>query len=444
MSESSLLSILVIGDLMLDRYWHGATSRISPEAPVPIVHVRGDHTSPGGVGNVALNIHALGGQVILLGVSGDDAAGDDLIRQLDRSGIELFIQRDPNIETIVKLRVMSKHQQLIRLDFEKKYCVSHRTALHADFQANVAKAKLVVLSDYGKGTLIDPQAFIQSATKAGVPVLVDPKGRNFSRYRGATILTPNYQEFCAVVGECESDEEMVAKAKAFLQDYDIEALLITRGAQGMSLFRQDDEYHLAALAHEVYDVTGAGDTVIAALAAALVAGKEMREAMHLANTAASIAVTHLGAVSVTQKELQTTLAHHQYRAKGILSAEQLSLAITRTRQRGERIILVHGCFDVIHSELIDLFQRAKGSGGRLLALVDEAADLHTQAQRMRVLAGLAPIDWVVSSSGTSFDQWITQIAPDEIIAAKEYEITGIYLEKADAGKKIAQILETVT
>ena len=146
-------------------------------------------------------------------------------------------------------------------------------------------------------------------------------------------MTPNYQEFCAVVGECESDEVIVAKAKAFLQDYDIDALLITRGAQGMSLFSQDDEYHLAALAHEVYDVTGAGDTVIAALATALVAGKEMREAMHLANTAASIAVMHLGAVSVTHKELQTALANHQYRAKGILNVEQLNLAIARTRQR---------------------------------------------------------------------------------------------------------------
>jgi len=306
-----------------------------------------------------------------------------------------------------------------------------QAVLLLSFQVQLAEAKLVVLSDYAKGTLDDPQPFIALAKAANIPVLVDPKTCDFSRYRGATLLTPNYEEFTAVVGGCNTDEEMVLKAQQLLCTYHIDALLITRGARGMTLVNKDGStYHLPALAHEVYDVTGAGDTVIAVLAAALATGADNAYAMSLANTAASVTVTRLGAVSISCNELQEMLTNHQRRVTGMLTDEQLLFAVQEARRQGERIVVVAGRFDVLHSGLVDLLQRAKDPEERLLVIVNDDVGVHTVSQRMRVLAGLTAVDWVVSSDRESLKQWIKRLVPDQFISAEACEM-GNLISHAD-------------
>ena len=262
--------VLTIGDVMLDRYWHGGTSRISPEAPVPVVKVEQEEGRAGGAGNVALNIAALGGTAVLVGLAGQDEPGDILERQLAEAGVDCRLVRQPVFPTITKLRIISRHQQLIRLDFEDGFPGVDENALMLAFSSAMDSCDLAVLSDYGKGTLVKVEDFIQAARAVDRPVLIDPKGRDFSRYRSATLITPNLSEFEAVVGRCPDEAAIVERGQRLLDSLDLQALLITRGEHGMSLLQCDREpHHLPAQAREVFDVTGAGDTVIATLATAL-------------------------------------------------------------------------------------------------------------------------------------------------------------------------------
>jgi len=258
--------VLVVGDIMLDRYWSGPTQRISPEAPVPIVKIHQDEDRPGGAANVALNIASLNGQVTLLGITGKDEASTTLQTQLSSMNIACeFIQAETH-PTITKLRIMSRNQQLLRLDFEESFTELDKYPLLERTEALITQHDLLLLSDYNKGTLSDVQALIKVAKTHNIPVLVDPKGTDFSRYHGATLLTPNLAEFEAVVGHCNSEAEIVSKGQALLAALDLTAMLVTRSEQGMTLLRRDQaEFHLPTQAKEVYDVTGAGDTVIATL-----------------------------------------------------------------------------------------------------------------------------------------------------------------------------------
>jgi D-beta-D-heptose 7-phosphate kinase/D-beta-D-heptose 1-phosphate adenosyltransferase len=268
--------VLVVGDVMLDRYWHGATSRISPEAPVPVVHVGQSEERAGGAANVALNIVALGAQTCLLGVTGDDEPADSLETLLSATGIDCHFQKIADTPTVTKLRVISRHQQLIRLDFEDGFDAIDGAALMDSYRQELDSCDVVVLSDYGKGTLADIEPLITLARAAGKPVLIDPKALDFSRYRGATLITPNMAEFELVAGRCDSEQALIEKGNRLLEQYDLEALLVTRGEHGMTLLRRDSpEFHLPTQAREVFDVTGAGDTVISVLAAALAAGEDL-------------------------------------------------------------------------------------------------------------------------------------------------------------------------
>ncbi|MBT4522843.1 MAG: D-glycero-beta-D-manno-heptose-7-phosphate kinase, partial [Halieaceae bacterium] len=265
--------VLVLGDIMLDRYWQGGASRISPEAPVPVVRVDQITDRPGGAGNVALNIAALGAAPTLLGYTGEDEMADSLQDMLDGAGVECIFRRDAGRRTITKLRVISRQQQLIRLDFEAPDLLDDEQVLALGLEDHLDRSQAIVLSDYGKGALRDPAPIIAAARIAGLPVLVDPKGVDFERYRGASLLTPNLHEFEAVVGHCETEQELVAKGEKLMLELQLGALLITRGEHGMTLLRPaEEEFHLPARAMEVFDVTGAGDTVIAVLAAAVAAG----------------------------------------------------------------------------------------------------------------------------------------------------------------------------
>ena len=279
-------AVLVVGDVMLDRYWHGGTSRISPEAPVPVVKVEQIEDRPGGAANVALNIAALGAPALLVGVTGADEAADSLSNSLAAVGVKTSFQRIANQPTIVKLRVMSRHQQLLRMDFEEPFNTD-AVALAVEVEALLDGVKVLVLSDYGKGALQNHQVLLQAARSRGIPVLADPKGKDFSIYRGASLITPNLHEFEVVVGACADEAELVAKGAKLMRDLELGALLVTRGEHGMTLLRPEHPaLHLPARAREVFDVTGAGDTVISTLAASLAAGEELPHAVALANLAA--------------------------------------------------------------------------------------------------------------------------------------------------------------
>ena len=298
--------LLVVGDVMLDRYWFGDVSRISPEAPVPVVKIERQEERLGGAANVARNATSLGAVTSLLSVVGNDDAGRALARLLDEGQIDAGLHIDADIDTIVKLRVIGRQQQLLRIDFETPPSHEILQAKLADFERRVADADVVILSDYGKGGLAHITDMIRIARAADKPVLVDPKGDDWAKYAGATVITPNRSELKQVVGSWKSDEELAAKARKVRADLGLEALLVTRSEEGMTLFA-DETYHQAAQAREVFDVSGAGDTVIATLAVMLAAGAEWAEAISVANVAAGIVVGKLGTAVVSRKELADAL-----------------------------------------------------------------------------------------------------------------------------------------
>jgi D-glycero-beta-D-manno-heptose-7-phosphate kinase len=295
--------VLVVGDAMLDRYWFGAVERISPEAPVPVVRVNREEERLGGAANVALNVKMLGAQATLLTVVGDDEPARKLRSLLERDGVATVLGRDPQLYTIVKLRVIGRSQQLLRIDFENQPDHEVLAGMLADYERALGAHDAVLFSDYGKGGLTHLPRMIEMARGAGKPVLVDPKGRDYSRYAGATVITPNRAELAQVIGDWGSEAELEREAEALRQRLDLQALLLTRSDEGMSLFDAAGHVRVQAEAREVFDVTGAGDTVIATLAALLACGLDLREAMPLANRAGAIVVGKFGTASVSYEEL---------------------------------------------------------------------------------------------------------------------------------------------
>ena len=296
--------ILVVGDVMLDRYWFGDVNRISPEAPVPVLKVERIEERPGGAANVARNITALGAQATLLSVVGDDEAGACLEKLLNRDdNISALLHRDNTISTTIKLRAVARHQQLLRIDFETQPSHEVLNAKLVDFRAKLPEADVVILSDYGKGGLAHIAEMIRLARAAGKPVLVDPKGDDYARYRGATLLTPNRSEFREVAGSWKNDAEFNVKAEKLRTELQLDALLVTRSEDGMSLYRANEALHEPTQTREVFDVSGAGDTVIAALAVMLASGAGLPDAMQIANRAAGIVVGKLGTAVVSREEI---------------------------------------------------------------------------------------------------------------------------------------------
>lgn len=439
--------ILVLGDVMLDRYLFGDTSRISPEAPIPIVKISHCDDRPGGAANVALNIAALGAKVILIGATGDDSAATTLREQLDNSRVEHYLTSTKEIDTIIKLRVLSRHQQLLRLDFEKKLPLSLHASLQKSFEQVIHEVDLVILSDYLKGTLSDPQSFIQTARKAKVPVLVDPKGQNFNIYRHAEIITPNLKEFETIMGSCESEQEIFRKGRELLQQYDINALLITRSEDGMTLIQNNQEDHLPAYAREVFDVTGAGDTVIATLGVAVAAELPLLSATALANLAASLVVGKLGAASISKPELQAAIYGKKDVAQGIVDEEQLLIATKLAQSQGKKIVFTNGCFDILHAGHVTTLQMAKQLGDYLIVAVNtddsikkikgEHRPINTLDQRMTVLAGLGVVDWVVPFSDDTPERLLKLIKPDLLAKGADYtidKVVGADIVKAYGGE----------
>jgi D-beta-D-heptose 7-phosphate kinase/D-beta-D-heptose 1-phosphate adenosyltransferase len=438
--------ILVAGDLMLDRYWSGDTRRISPEAPVPVVHVARAEDRPGGAANVALNLAALGSRVTLTGVTGDDEAADILSAGLSERGIQTRIHRRADVPTITKLRVLSHHQQLIRLDFEAPLTPLGEDPLPRLISTALGESDLMVLSDYAKGTLADPEQLIEAARALGKPVLVDPKGLDFARYRGATLLTPNRAELEAIVGVCSDDVALVERGQRLRADLRLEAMLVTLGERGMLLLRADTEaLHLPTRAREVFDVTGAGDTVIATLAAALGAGVELSEACALANCAAGVAVGKLGTATVAARELQRAYQGNEWHT--LLDQDALLDAVETARSAGERIVMTNGCFDILHEGHVAYLQQAKRLGDRLIVAVNDDASvsrlkgpdrpINRVEQRMAVLAGLASVDWVCAFGEDTPEALICRVKPDLLVKGGDYrpeEIAGAECVRANGGE----------
>ena len=295
--------VLVVGDAMLDRYWHGAVERISPEAPVPVVKVSREEERIGAAANVAYNINTLGAQASFLGVVGDDEPGHRLEVLLKETGIQAHLKRDPGLRTTVKLRVIGRQQQLLRMDFENEPDHEILALQNEAFAGLLPQHDAILFSDYGKGGLAHIPVMIASARAAGKPVLVDPKGSDYGRYRGASVITPNRAELQDVVGRWHGEDDLRKRVQRLREELGLQALLLTRSEEGMTLFDAQGEFTVKAQAREVFDVTGAGDTVIATLAAMVAAGLPMREAVPIANRAGGIVVGKFGTATVTSEEL---------------------------------------------------------------------------------------------------------------------------------------------
>jgi rfaE bifunctional protein kinase chain/domain len=295
--------LLVVGDVMLDRYWFGDVSRISPEAPVPVVRIEKREARLGGAANVARNAAALGAHCGLLGVVGNDEAGDEVEQILRESSIDTYLKRDEQISTIVKLRVIGRQQQMVRIDFEEAPSETTLRDKLTQFKAILPDYDVIVFSDYNKGSLVNVAEMIRMAREAGKTVMVDPKGDDFSPYAGATMLTPNKSELKRIVGSWKSEEQLTEKAQGLREELGLTALLLTRSEEGMSLYTAEEVLHVPADAREVFDVSGAGDTVIATMAAMLGAGVPLAEALATANRAGGIVVGKLGTATVTRDEL---------------------------------------------------------------------------------------------------------------------------------------------
>ncbi|MBB72267.1 MAG: bifunctional heptose 7-phosphate kinase/heptose 1-phosphate adenyltransferase [Legionellales bacterium] len=434
--DFSRARVLVYGDVMLDRYWYGNTGRISPEAPVPVVHIRDIEERPGGAGNVALNITALGAQASLFSVCGDDAAGRSLDAKLTDGRIAKHILKSSQIPTVAKLRVVSTQQQLIRLDFEEPHDVIDTSALMAECIQEMTTAGALILSDYGKGTLTDIQGLIQAARERKVPVLIDPKTNDFSVYRGASVITPNLKEFEAVVGRCPDEETIITKGLALMAEHDISALLVTRGEKGMTLLQKDHPpFHQPTKAQEVYDVTGAGDTVIGVLAAGLAAGETLQHSVTLANAAAGIVVGKLGTATAELYELKEALLGEQIDDKGVLGEDKLAAIVRQAQEQGKRIVMTNGCFDILHPGHVAYLEEAKALGDLLIVAMNDDASvkrlkgpqrpINPLENRMAVLAGLGAVDWVVPFTEDTPERIIGHILPDILVKGGDWQVDQI-------------------
>jgi len=428
------VNAFVVGDLMLDCYWSGSTHRISPEAPVPIVKMNSTTQCPGGAGNVAMNLASLGVNVHVSGLLGCDDAAQQFVNIMQATNINTSaVQRNADVSTIVKTRVFSGRQQLIRLDSENEFHFSNSAISNAidDALKQYIDCNVIIISDYGKGSIQNPQALIRSAMQRQIPVFVDPKGSDYQKYQHAYCLTPNQHEFEQVFGVCRSNAELEQKGLKALHQLNLKAILITRGANGMSLIRENvPSLHLPATSNEAIDVTGAGDTVISVLAASVAAGESLETGMCLANIAAGITVGQLGTTTITIPALQQAIPKPSM-TLGVLSEEDALIEINKARQRQEKIVMTNGCFDLLHSGHIGYLEDARALGDRLVVAVNEDESIRqlkgpgrpvqTVTERMIILAGLRAVDWVVPFSAETPLELIQKISPDVLVKGVDYE-----------------------
>jgi D-beta-D-heptose 7-phosphate kinase/D-beta-D-heptose 1-phosphate adenosyltransferase len=453
--QFSQARIIVIGDIMLDRYWSGKAARISPEAPVPVVQVMSTEERVGGAGNVALNIARLGAKVTLLAVVGDDAEGETLRKILESEGVICDFVVEKGTRSICKLRVMAQHQQLIRLDFEDTPIIFDREALLSRLFHHLPENQAIVFSDYGKGTLTDVDSYIMHAKQAEVKVLVDPKGVDYQRYAEADVITPNLAELLAVVGTCNDENSLMEKGRKLLKQHQISTLLLTRGEAGMTLIQENLVHSFPAQAKDVFDVTGAGDTVIAVMALGVALNMPLIEAMYLANLAGGIVVGKLGTSTVSLQELTRAMHGDRDSLYGIVSEDELLKIIARAKAHDEKIIMTNGCFDLLHAGHVTYLQAAKALGDRLIVAVNsdesvkklkgDSRPINGLQERMTVLAALACVDWVVSFMEETPERLYCSVLPDVLVKGGDYSpdqvAGGDCVIKAGGEVKILQFVD---
>ena len=423
--------ILVVGDVILDRYWMGESKRISPEAPVPVINGEKVLNRLGGAGNVAANVASLGCSVSLLGYVGQDEDGDIVGQLLKECNIESALILKEDLNTTVKIRIISQGQQLVRVDFEDPPIKFKSGHLTKSFQEIVDDYQLVIFSDYLKGTLNDISRLIALANEKHKRVITDPKGGDFSRYKGTYLITPNINEFEAVVGVCSSDQAMSVKAKRLAKDYQIENVLVTRGSLGMSLYpKSGPELHVAADAEDVFDVTGAGDTVCGVVGAMLAVGQPVAEAVSIANRAAGLAVKRLGAAVISVKELEAILTEKD-RERKLLSMERLKEKCKCVRASGGKVIFTNGCFDILHAGHVRYLEEARRLGNMLIVGInsDESVrgikgvdrPINTLEDRVHVLEALEAVDSIIVFDEATPINLIKALLPDILVKGGDYK-----------------------
>ncbi|MDA0977349.1 MAG: bifunctional D-glycero-beta-D-manno-heptose-7-phosphate kinase/D-glycero-beta-D-manno-heptose 1-phosphate adenylyltransferase HldE [Proteobacteria bacterium] len=446
--------ILTVGDAMLDRYWHGDTRRVSAEAPIPVIDVTAIEDRPGGAANVALNVASLGARSALVAATGRDEAAEVLLQKLEASGIDCrFIQFD-DWPTITKIRLVSRNQQMLRADFERGHLVPVEQMMTA--VGAVEGYDSIIVSDYDKGMFSDLAPLMSHARQLGKPVLVDPKFKPFADYAGATLIKPNTLELQKAVGQWSSEADMIARCRELMTRTGCEAFLVTRAAEGMTLiYRDEEEAHFPARTREVYDTSGAGDTVIAVLAAALASGQTLKDAVALSNIAAGIVVSHFGVTSVSGPELRKEVNPGESTDRGKMSAEQLAIAVQVARTRGERIVFTNGCFDILHAGHVDYLNDARQEGDKLIVAVNsdasvrrlkgEGRPINTLERRMTMLAGLSSVDWVVSFDEDTPENLLRQIKPDVLVKGGDYSVDqvvgGDIVTRAGGEVKVLSLVE---
>ena len=429
-------SVFVAGDVMLDEYVHGEVSRVSPEAPVPVVRVAGTEYRLGGAANAAHNVAALGGRVALAGIIGEDEAGQRIVTMCRGVGIEVTALRSmPSLPTIRKVRVVSQHQQLLRMDWEGQI------PREEDAQAAVAALSFaeapdaIVLSDYGKGFLCPAvvTGLIQEGRRRGIPVLIDPKGADWSSYRGATAVTPNIKELEAVVGRHVAATDLVSAARSTLLRNGVSALVLTLGERGLLVVTEDWDLAIRAVARDVYDVTGAGDTVIAALAVGLATGLPIQTAAALANVAGGIVVGKSGTAVVSLDEIQA--ATEARGAPSVCTEPMLDTRLRRWRAEGRAVVFTNGCFDVLHAGHLSLLRFAAAQGDVLVVGINDDASVSrlkgaarpvvAQGERVALVSALDCVDAVCLFSEDTPLRLIERVAPDVLVKGADYAVTDV-------------------
>jgi D-beta-D-heptose 7-phosphate kinase/D-beta-D-heptose 1-phosphate adenosyltransferase len=435
------VKILVVGDVMLDRYWHGDTARISPEAPVPVVRVSDFEDKAGGAANVAKNIVHLGAQASLLGIIGEDDNGQSLQASLEKEGISSLLVKQNQAPTITKIRILSRSQQVVRLDIEQSFSQQHADLLSAEFERLIEQFEMVLFSDYNKGSLANIGTMIDVAKKAGKTVLVDPKSKDLAVYAGADYVTPNLTEYQAAGGVSGDEEQIAQSAKKIISDCSIGAMLLTRSEQGMSLITATEKFDYPAQTLEVADVTGAGDTVIATLAVMLGTQMPASQAVEIANIAAGITVTRLGAATLSPEELSSNFTAYLERTGAHYhpTADEVFERIEQARRRGDKIVFTNGCFDILHAGHVRYLAQAKTRGDKLVVGLNnddsitrlKGADrpVNSLQERATVLTALAAVDWVIPFGSVEENDTpanlIQQLKPDVLVKGGDYKIEDI-------------------
>lgn len=440
---------------MIDRYIYGSSSRLSPEAPVPVLNSIKEQNRLGGAANVARNLRHLGGMCTLFTLVGDDDDSKLIAEMLDEKGIDYEFSIDKSRQTTVKSRIISNGQQLVRVDYETKKPFLHKAVWYEKLEKKLKTAEIVIISDYAKGCISECQRIIDLCLKQNVPIIVDPKGASFNKYSHATLLTQNEAEIAEVIGHTSSEEDLRVKVFQLILELGLGALLLTRSEKGMTLFHSNEVINFKARTREVIDVTGAGDTVIAALATFMANGSSLEDATYRANVAAGIVVGKHGTSAVTLDEINLEIDGN-VRSK-VMDQDALERVIATWKENGETVVFTNGCFDILHVGHADYLSKAKSLGSKLIVFVNSdhsvkrlkghERPINNEEQRMKLLASLHCVDAVCVFTEDTPEKIYNRLIPDILVKGGDYEtseIVGASVTTQNGGKVVTIPIEYQT